>query len=87
MSGYYLIYRFVVAALFIAIIVFGLSISKHPNSWIIYFSHVGILLQTLHLIIAAAIPVQLLLNPSKGDQLQIEQLQKANFEFFGFRWR
>uniref|UniRef100_A0A0P5H5V0 Rost n=1 Tax=Daphnia magna TaxID=35525 RepID=A0A0P5H5V0_9CRUS len=78
-SGYYLIYRFVVAALFLSIIVFGLSISKHPNYWIIYFSHVGILLQTLHLIIAAAIPVQLLLNPSKdGVETQLSLLPRIS---------
>lgn len=70
-SGYYLIYRFVLAALFLLTIVFGLSTSKDPNYWIIYFSHIGLILQTLHLIIAAAVPVQLLLVPAKGDKLNI----------------
>ncbi|KAI9556268.1 hypothetical protein GHT06_018842 [Daphnia sinensis] len=64
-SGYYLIYRFGAVALLLSITVFCLSTSPHPDYWFIYLSHLGLVLQTVHLGIAAAIPVQLLLTPPK----------------------
>lgn len=67
----YLIYRFVVAALLLSISVFCLSVSQHPNYWFIYLSHNGLILQTIHLGVAAALPVQLLLTPPKGEKLNI----------------
>jgi hypothetical protein len=66
-SGYYLMYRLVVATFFLSTIVFGFSVSKYRNYWLIYLSDIGILLQTLHLVIAAAVPVRLLFTHQKGD--------------------
>lgn len=66
-SGHYLIYRFTVAALFLSVVTYCGSRSNHPEYWLIYLSHIGLILQTLHLVISAAVPVQLLLLPGRGN--------------------
>ncbi|KZS20165.1 putative Rolling stone [Daphnia magna] len=80
-SGYYLIYRFVVAALLLSISVFCLSVSQHPNYWFIYLSHNGLILQTIHLGVAAALPVQLLLTPPK-DGFDNSLSHSSRFSWF-----
>lgn len=80
-SGHYLVYRFVVAALFLAVVTFCGSRSNHPEYWMIYLSHIGLILQTLHLAISAAVPVQLLLLASR-NRIDNEMLPLARLSWF-----
>lgn len=76
-SGYYMAYRFMTAALFLSVLVFCTSRSSHPDYWFIYLSHIGFILQTLHLMVSAAVPVQFLLLSQNGKALPELKL-KAN---------
>ena len=66
-SGPYILYRFLAAALFLSVVVYCGARSNHPEYWLIYLSHIGLILQTLHLTLSAAVPVQLLLLSDRGN--------------------
>ena len=60
--GYFIFYRCVLAALFLAILVTDTTTSSKPQYWFIYLTDLGFLIQTLHLVTSAAVTIQLLLH-------------------------
>lgn len=70
-SGYYVSYRCLAAALFIAILVANGCTTTQASYWLIYLTQLGFIIQTLHLMIAAAVPIQLLLRSQSKDPSQI----------------
>ena len=65
-SGYFIIYRCIIAALFLSILVADGSITDHPEYFFIYLTNLGFLLQTLHLVVSAALPIQQVLYFQSG---------------------
>lgn len=61
-SGSYITYRFVAAGFLFAILVANGSTESRPDLWFIYLTDLGLLAQTLHLVISAALTVQYLLH-------------------------
>lgn len=73
--GYYVSYRCLAAALFIAILVAnGCTTTQLASYWFIYLTQLGFIIQTLHLMIAAAVPIQLLLRSQLKDPSQINSI-------------
>lgn len=65
--GYYVTYRCLTAALFLAILVANGSITTKSTYWFIYLTQLGFVLQTLHMMVSAAVPIQQLLYAQKGN--------------------
>lgn len=61
-SGGYITYRFVVAGFLFSILVANGSTDTRPELWFIYLTDLGLLTQTLHLVLSAALTVQYLLR-------------------------
>lgn len=61
-SGWYVTYRFLLAAFFLSVLVASGSTSTKPHLWFIYLTHLGFLVQTVHLVVSAALQVELLLK-------------------------
>ena len=60
--GYYVTYRWILAAFFLSILVTSGTLSPHPEYWFVYLTDLGFLVQSLHLVVSASVPVQLLLQ-------------------------
>lgn len=66
MSGLYVSYRFFTAGLFLSLLVVRGTTTRSPEHFFIFLTNLGFIIQTLHLVVSAVLPVQHLLNISKG---------------------
>lgn len=60
-SGYFILYRFIVAALFLSILVAYGSTTESPSYFFIYMTNLGFIIETLHFVISAFVPIEFLL--------------------------
>lgn len=55
------------AAFFLSVLVADGSISTTPKFFFIYLTNLGFIIQTLHLVVSLAIPIELLLQKSNDE--------------------
>jgi hypothetical protein len=75
-NGYFIFYRFVAAAFFLSVLVANGSISTTPKFFFIYLTNLGFIIQTLHLVVSLAIPIELILLQKANDETVGEKMKQ-----------
>jgi hypothetical protein len=57
----------VTAAFFLSVLVANGSISTTPTYFFIYLTNLGFIIQTLHLVVSIAIPIELVLQKANNE--------------------
>ncbi|KZS09735.1 putative Rolling stone [Daphnia magna] len=80
-SGFFVFYRFLAAAFFLSVLVANGSISETPTYFFIYLTNLGFIIQTLHLVLSAVVPIEILLQKS-NDEDNVKWTFLGRFSWF-----